>query len=97
MSCTQPFCFFLETEVIELGAGTYRYPVNLQLPATLPGSFEGRFGYIRYTAEARIDRPWRFDFVTKSAFTVVQMLNLNNEPIELTVKSKTLKYQKCCT
>ncbi|XP_078580452.1 arrestin domain-containing protein 2-like isoform X2 [Branchiostoma floridae x Branchiostoma japonicum] len=68
-----------------LPAGKYTYPFQYQLPsAGLPTSFECGYGYVRYFAEAIIDRPWKFDKKTKRAFTVLDMYDLNEDPNAMT-------------
>ena len=61
-------------------AGCYTYPVQFQLPPSLPSSYEGAHGRVRYYARCVIDRPWKFDHQTKNAFTVVSNLDLNAIP-----------------
>ncbi|PVD21291.1 hypothetical protein C0Q70_19463 [Pomacea canaliculata] len=61
-------------------AGDHSYTFCLQLPSTLPSSFEGRRGYVRYFCKASINRPWKFDEHTKRAFTVIHHLDLNVVP-----------------
>lgn len=56
------------------------YNFSAQLPATLPSSFEGQFGYIRYTVKGILNRPWKFDQECKAAFTVISPLDLNTIP-----------------
>ena len=46
-------------------------------PYSLPSSFESRYGCIRYWLKARIDRPWRFDEVTKSEFHILNVVDVN--------------------
>lgn len=62
-----------------LPAGSYSYPFRLDLASVLPSSFEGKYGYVRYWASVKIDRPWKFDHETKAAFTVLSNLDLNLE------------------
>ncbi len=57
--------------------GQHEYPFTFHLPQNLPTSFEGQYGYVRYSAKANIDRPWKFDHDTKSAFTVICQYDLN--------------------
>lgn len=61
-----------------LAAGDYTFPFNFQIPSTsLPTSYEGRHGHIRYWLKVIIDRPWRFDITTKVAFTIIQFVDIN--------------------
>lgn len=62
---------------IKLEAGEHSYPFSCVLPPTLPSSFEGEFGHVRYTIKVTLDRPWKFDQDTKMAFTVISPLDLN--------------------
>ncbi|XP_077296197.1 arrestin domain-containing protein 3 [Arctopsyche grandis] len=65
---------------IEIPEGTHSYPFTCVLPPTLPSSFEGEFGFVRYTVKVTLDRPWKFDQETKMAFTVTSHLDLNSLP-----------------
>lgn len=60
--------------------GKYSYPFQFQLPPNLPTSFEGEYGHVRYWVRASIEKPWKFDHMTKKAFTVVSALDLNSLP-----------------
>ncbi|XP_043491584.1 arrestin domain-containing protein 17-like [Polistes fuscatus] len=62
---------------VELPEGESIYYFSFQLPTNIPCSFEHTIGRIRYTAQAIVDIPWKFDWRTKSAFTVVTGLDLN--------------------
>ncbi|KAK6180269.1 hypothetical protein SNE40_012456 [Patella caerulea] len=63
-----------------LQAGRYVYPFSFQLPTGIPSSYESSVGKVRYSVTGVIDRPWKFDHKTKRAFTVVNPLDLNQEP-----------------
>ena len=67
------------TEV--LAAGEHSFPFSMMLPYHLPSSFEGQYGYVRYTVKATLDRPWKFDHEAKAAFTVLSHLDLNLDPL----------------
>lgn len=80
----------------ELPAGVHSFPFTCALPPQLPSSFEGEFGYVRYTIKVTLDRPWKFDQDTKMAFTVISPVDLNmmekaREPFKLPME-KTF----CC-
>jgi len=62
-----------------LQAGRHEFLFNFLLPTNVPSSFEGKVGHVRYIATAKIDKPWKFDHVTKAAFTVLRSLDLNLE------------------
>jgi len=73
-------------------AGSYKYPFSFTLPTNVPSSFEGQQGYVRYTAKATMDRPWKFDHVTRCAFTVISVLDLNLEQPQFKVASSIMLY-----
>lgn len=56
------------------------YNFTCTLPPVLPSSFEGQYGYVRYTVKVTLDRPWKFDQETKMAFTVINAFDLNLNP-----------------
>ncbi|XP_044729870.1 arrestin domain-containing protein 17-like [Chrysoperla carnea] len=65
---------------LEIPPGKYSYPFSCKLPESLPSSFEGKYGHIRYTAKVTLDRPWKFDQEYKTAFTVISTVDLNLNP-----------------
>ncbi|VDM64212.1 unnamed protein product [Angiostrongylus costaricensis] len=82
-----------------LPAGLHEVPFSYTLPKTLPTSFEGEFGYIRYTCKAICERPWDFDIVTRKGFTVIGIEDINsdprlNEPISASETNRTVAL--CC-
>ena len=69
-----------------LQPGNYEWPFSFQLPSvSLPTSYECFYGNIRYWLEARMDRPWKFDHVTKFAFTILERVDLNLSTEDLTL------------
>lgn len=70
--------------------GFHSYSFELELPRELPSSFEGTFGYVRYSAKANIDLRLRRDYDIKAAFTVLSHLDLNKEPPTLKVGTRRI-------
>ncbi|PSN50628.1 Arrestin domain-containing protein 17 [Blattella germanica] len=80
-----------------LPSGEHYYPFSMILPHHLPSSFEGDYGYIRYTVKAILDRPWKFDHEAKAAFTVLSHVDLNIDPQNrVPTKREKLKTFCCC-
>ncbi|EPB72207.1 arrestin domain protein [Ancylostoma ceylanicum] len=82
-----------------LPAGVHEVPFSYTLPKSLPTSFEGEFGHIRYTCRAICERPWDFDIVTRKAFTVIGIEDINsdarlNEPVSSSESNHTVAW--CC-
>ncbi|XP_039969918.1 arrestin domain-containing protein 17 [Bactrocera neohumeralis] len=80
----------------ELPAGTHTYPFTCALPPTLPSSFEGEFGHVRYTVKVTLDRPWKFDQDMKMAFTVISPVDLNVNPRVKEPYKLELEKSFCC-
>ncbi|ALC47386.1 CG1105 [Drosophila busckii] len=80
----------------ELPPGTHTYPFTCALPPTLPSSFEGEFGHVRYTIKVTLDRPWKFDQDMKMAFTVIAPVDLNLNPRVKEPSKLELEKAFCC-
>lgn len=80
----------------ELPVGTYTYPFTCALPPTLPSSFEGEFGHVRFTIKVTLDRPWKFDQDMKMAFTVIAPVDLNLNPRVKEPFKLELEKSFCC-
>uniref|UniRef100_A0A0N4Z9Z1 Arrestin_C domain-containing protein n=1 Tax=Parastrongyloides trichosuri TaxID=131310 RepID=A0A0N4Z9Z1_PARTI len=62
-----------------LPKGTHEVPFQYTLSKSLPTSFEGSYGYVRYTCRAICERPWDFDICTKKIFTVIGIEDMNDD------------------
>lgn len=67
-------------ESIYLPAGVHNYPFEFDLPHDLPGSFDGRWGQVRYGVKVTLVRPWKFDIEREKDFTLRCVIDLNDEP-----------------
>lgn len=67
-------------QVLEAGDHVYPFLIPLDSYAELPSSFEGRKGYVRYTLQGQIARPWKSDETILLPFTVINHLDLNMFP-----------------
>ncbi|KAI5698365.1 hypothetical protein M8J76_014715 [Diaphorina citri] len=81
---------------MEIPQGSHVYPFSYTLPPTIPSSFDGEHGRVRYKVTARLDRPWKFDKTAEAMFSVVTPYDLNTdmrakEPINQNV-SKTFRF-----
>lgn len=81
---------------INLDATTHSYPFTCALPPTLPSSFEGEWGFVRYTVKVTLDRPWKFDQDVKMAFTVISPVDLNENPRVKNPFKLQLEKTFCC-
>ncbi|VDM93696.1 unnamed protein product [Onchocerca ochengi] len=82
-----------------LPPGRHDIPFSFTLSKTLPTSFEGEFGFIRYTCKAICERPWDVDLVSKRAFTVIGIEDINQEPETMEPASETeciSSVRHCC-
>ena len=58
--------------------GEHSFPFHFQIPQRkLPSSFEGKFGFIRYWLKATMDRPWKSNYNSKSAVTILEVVDIN--------------------
>lgn len=57
--------------------GVHLIPFSYTLPKSLPTSFEGEYGFIRFTCRAIAEIPWSSDIISYSAFTVVGIEDIN--------------------
>lgn len=72
--------FFHHKGEIRLAPGEHSYPFQHVLPKDLPTSFEGKFGYIRYTTCVTVDISMQPNKEFETPFTVIQAIDLNADP-----------------
>lgn len=73
---------------LSLPPGLHSFPFQWKLPAHLPAStFDARWGQVRYTISALLQRSWRFDVERERELIVMTSLDLNDEP-ELAVTAE---------
>ena len=58
----------------ELSVGNHEFPFSFEVPASIPSSFEGKHGHVRYKVTAAIDDPKK---KTEHFFTVLTPHDLN--------------------
>ncbi|CAB05787.1 Arrestin C-terminal-like domain-containing protein [Caenorhabditis elegans] len=81
----------------ELAAGEYAWSFSYNLPLNVPPSFEGKYGYLRYSVTAEVDRPWRLDKAKKRCITVSPLIDLNVIPHALTqINDQASENLGCC-
>ncbi|XP_059165745.1 arrestin domain-containing protein 17-like [Physella acuta] len=84
------------SETKEIPLGRHTFPFQFILPLGLPSSFEAGTGYVRYTVSCNIDKPWKFDHRTKRPFTIVALLDLNQQPNCMQRLQATKQKHLCC-
>jgi hypothetical protein len=67
------------------------------LPEALPSSFEGKYGHIRYSCKAVIDRPSKSDKEFRTSFSVIKSDDLNAiSMLTIPTKSEIVRHFYCC-
>lgn len=72
--------------------GTYTYTFSCPIPSNCPSSFEGTYGHIRYLIKVTFIRTGAADRIHNVGFTVLKLLDLNEESKVLQVSEKTLAH-----
>jgi hypothetical protein len=62
-------------------AGHHSLAFDIRVPQHLPGSFEGKYGFVRHWLECVVDRPGLQELNTKRALSVISMCDLNKDPL----------------
>ncbi|CRK98609.1 CLUMA_CG012196, isoform A [Clunio marinus] len=86
------------TTPVQIPAGTTTYSFACILPQQIPSSVEGKYGNIRYSCKAVLDRPWKSDKEFRLSFTVIKAedLNLVTPSLFLPAKSEIIRRFYCC-
>lgn len=66
-------------QMFSIDAGTYTYTFGCPIPSHCPSSFEGMYGHIRYLAKVVFIRAGASNRTTNVGFTVLKLLDLNQE------------------
>lgn len=91
------FFSFCVGHEIEHPAGSHKYPVQFTLPTTIPSSFIGRHGFVRYTVKVNIDVSWNFDSNFVVEFHVLAPIDLNQMPhVQEPLRIEQTKQFTCC-
>ncbi|XP_023311066.1 arrestin domain-containing protein 3 isoform X1 [Anoplophora glabripennis] len=82
----------------DLGPGRFEYPFTFQLPTNIPSTYQGRYGGVTFSLDAKVDRPFKVDYTDTKQIVVVSPINFNLmkdklqlEPVDYS-EDKTL----CC-
>ncbi|XP_058825944.1 arrestin domain-containing protein 4-like [Topomyia yanbarensis] len=78
---------------LEIAQGTHVFKFVCALPDTLPTSFEGQYGHVRYTITICVERPTQQNTIYREAITVLRQLNLNDDPTLRGMKKLELSKQ----
>lgn len=83
---------------IEMQPGITTYSFACMLPNQLPSSVEGKYGNIRYSCKAVLDRPWKTDKEYRLSFSVIKTedLNLLSPTLYIPSKSEIVRHFYCC-
>lgn len=70
-----------------LQPGNYSFPFQFSLPPhSLPTSFEGVYGNIRYWLHAVVDRPWRKNLQVDSPIFIVERVQIRDPTLLVSLK-----------
>lgn len=84
-------------EAIEVSSGVHLYKYSCCVPKKAPASVEGKYGYIRYHVDVKLDIPYMPDMCTKQPFTVVRFEDLNSYPeLQIANEVEEVKTFCCC-
>ena len=85
-----------ESKELYLESGRHSFPFEIQLPVTLPTSFEHPNAKIRYTLCSIIEMPWRLNETCKMMITIICLTDLNRMPRLRLAQTVSNTITVCC-
>ena len=86
-----------DEEGIIIPAGSHILPFEFTLPRSLPASFDGQWGQVKYGVRAILVRPWKFDIEREKEFEVTGYVDMNEEPdFAVSNRGNISLYLICC-
>lgn len=67
-----------------LAAGTHEFPFQFKIPTQLPSSYEGEYGYIRYTVTVTVEMPKNPRKEFEKRITILRLTDLNDPELKVT-------------
>ncbi|KAG5891408.1 hypothetical protein JTB14_031475 [Gonioctena quinquepunctata] len=94
---------FLEKDFTLIGEGSmqsgrYEYPFSFNLPRTLPSTFEGSYGYVKYYVKANVDIPFAPDYEDERYLNMHSLIDFNEIRGDLQMDPTVYQDEKtlCC-
>lgn len=82
---------------IDIGEGVTKFKHKFRIPEDLPSSFEGEFGYIRYTVHVKLKVPSAIDLTAEETISIMRQDKLNDFPkLQELHKEEGLELLGCC-
>lgn len=82
---------------VRLLPGNYSFPFQFPLPPhSLPTSFEGPYGSVRYWLQAVVDRPWRTNLQITSPLCIVERVQIRDPALMVSLRIIILKSVISC-
>lgn len=66
-----------------LKPGTHKFPFRFNLPIQLPSSFEGEYGFIRYTVTVKVEYPADPSQELERRITVIKLQDINHPDFQV--------------
>lgn len=66
-----------------MAAGTHEFPYHFKIPAQLPSSYEGEYGFIRYTVTVSIEIPKHPRKEFEKRITILRLTDLKDPDLQV--------------